>query len=35
VIKKNFKDDLSPKIEKEEIVIEKTEESPEKNDLLL
>ena len=35
VIKKNLKEEQGPKIEKEEIIIEKTEEFPDKNDILL
>ena len=35
VIKKNLKEEQEPKIEKEEIIIEKTEEFPDKNDILL
>ena len=34
VIKKNLKEEQGPKIEKEEIIIEKTEEFPDKNDIL-
>ncbi len=34
VIKKNLKEEQEPKIEKEEIIIEKTEEFPDKNDIL-
>ena len=35
VIKKSLKEEQEPKIEKEEIIIEKTEEFPDKNDILL
>ena len=35
VIKKSLKEEQGPKIEKEEIIIEKTEEFPDKNDILL
>ena len=34
VIKKSLKEEQEPKIEKEEIIIEKTEEFPDKNDIL-
>ena len=34
VIKKSLKEEQEPKIKKEEIIIEKTEEFPDKNDIL-